>query len=319
MSIRPSTRWGFSLVELLVVIAIVGVLIALLLPAVQAARESARRTQCTNNLKQVGLATLNFYDASRVMPTGGSTWSLVALRTGAGHMAYPPHQTIGWMVQLLPFLEESNVQDIQGTDASYYNWHLLRQKPIACYFCPSRRGLTVKNGGYGVAAMNDYCAMVGPGNGFNVAQAAYPNHAVVVHFPAVIRVKDITDGTTKSVMFSEKRLQPEAYEAPIGDSWHDDQGYYQGWDADTIRMTSCSVAVDGWFPCTLGVDTPMPNMTAAESMSFGNSLGSAHAAGIYAVFADGSVRMVSYDINQPILESLANRHDGLLIEMTGVY
>jgi prepilin-type N-terminal cleavage/methylation domain-containing protein len=304
LEIRTSS--GFSLVELLVVIAIVGVLIALLLPAVQAARESARRTQCVNNLKQIGLASLNFYDAGRVMPTGGDFWSFSITRGAGGHAAYPPKQQIGWTVQILPFLEESQVQDIQDEN-------ILRKTPIACYFCPSRRGMTVKTNFYGVRAMNDYCGVVGPGNEWNAA--TYPNHAVIVHYPAVVRMKDITDGTTRSAMFSEKRMEPDAYEI-IQNPWYDDQGYYQGWDGDTIRMTHSNPNLVGTNSYVLAMDAPLP--TGFPATALGNSLGSAHAAGVYAVFADGSVRMISYEINQQVLDSLSNRHDGLVVEMTGV-
>jgi prepilin-type N-terminal cleavage/methylation domain-containing protein/prepilin-type processing-associated H-X9-DG protein len=310
---------GFSLVELLVVIAIVGILIALVLPAVQGAREAARRAQCINNLKQIGLASLNFYEAGHAMPTGGADHASSVTRGPGGHVAFPPKQQIGWMVQILAFLEESPVQDIQ-------NEMVLRSKPIACYFCPSRRGPTTKPHAYGggQAAMNDYCAVTGPGNSWHYASSDYPNIEVVVHHPAVCRMKDIVDGTSKSAMFSEKRLFLEAYTEAHPDSWHDNQGYYQGWDADTIRMTSCAPADVGLGPttawlCQPAMDTPAkPGWNANESTEYGNSLGSAHAGGVNMVFADGSVRMISYEIDRTLLDALSNRRDGKPTEMSGL-
>ena len=97
-SFAPRARRGFTLVELLVVIAIIGILVALLLPAVQAAREAARRTQCTNNLKQLGLAVHNYENTNKELPPGGLT------PTGGsyGH---------SWWVRILPYIEQGNVYD----------------------------------------------------------------------------------------------------------------------------------------------------------------------------------------------------------------
>lgn len=138
---------GFTLVELLVVIAIIGVLIALLLPAVQAAREAARRTQCKNNLKQVGIATQGFVDVYKHFPTGGTKNdpSFDAYFTG-GKPNGPLRQCLGWAYQLLPFLEQSNVKDAaaalnDGTGAKNA-LRVLADTPITMYNCPSRRGPT---------------------------------------------------------------------------------------------------------------------------------------------------------------------------------
>src|SRR5436189_2677228 len=101
MSRRSPTARGFTLIELLVVIAIIGVLIALLLPAVQQAREAARRAQCTNNLKQIGLAMHNYLSASKTFPGNFADWN------GGG--LGMPHT---WMVQLLPNIDQSQLYDM---------------------------------------------------------------------------------------------------------------------------------------------------------------------------------------------------------------
>jgi prepilin-type N-terminal cleavage/methylation domain-containing protein len=102
-------RWGFTLVELLVVIAIIGVLIALLLPAVQKVREAANRTQCANNLKQIGLAMHNFHDTYGVFPTqGDQSWTGISYDSSLAPLGYK-YQLAGWLFQILPFIEQDNL------------------------------------------------------------------------------------------------------------------------------------------------------------------------------------------------------------------
>lgn len=138
--LRPTSR-GFTLVELLVVIAIIGVLVSLLLPAVQAAREAARRAQCVNNLKQMGLGWLNFESSNRSLPCGG--WS--AYYVGDPQMGAGRGQPGGWMYQILPFVEQSAVYKITDdgnkaiTAAQKAQSITLQQSIISFYSCPTRR------------------------------------------------------------------------------------------------------------------------------------------------------------------------------------
>lgn len=152
MTTRSSDlRRGFTLVELLVVIAIIGILVALLLPAIQAAREAARRTQCRNNLKNIGLAVLNFEGSMKQFPTGGTSpdvrieWFLRDSLTGTpptpnsnprGMPNGPLEQGLGWLYQILPFLEQGAVKNLNRMED-------LSQNPIPLYNCPSRRGITM--------------------------------------------------------------------------------------------------------------------------------------------------------------------------------
>jgi prepilin-type N-terminal cleavage/methylation domain-containing protein/prepilin-type processing-associated H-X9-DG protein len=164
MAAKHSNRLrGFTLVELLVVIAIIGILVALLLPAIQAAREAARRTQCRNNLKNIGLAVHNLHDTYKFFPTGGmgpnpdianylrdtGTQPNKVLRRGPANG--PLEQGLGWMYQILPFLEEGAVQSLVTSDA-------LTKVGIGLYNCPSRRGITFHpNSGISLV---DYAAVV---------------------------------------------------------------------------------------------------------------------------------------------------------------
>ena len=130
---RRRGRLGFTLVELLVVIAIIGILIALLLPAVQSAREAARRSQCTNNMKQIGLAIHNYHDTYRGF-FGGANISCTVL-TGA----LIPYTTTAWSTAILPFMEEGNVYDMYNMNVSCYD--VLNQPAVSAiiggYMCPS--------------------------------------------------------------------------------------------------------------------------------------------------------------------------------------
>ena len=129
-------RRGFTLVELLVVIAIIGILVALLLPAIQAAREAARRTQCKNQLKQIGLAIQNHADTHRVFPTGGAgPHPDIANYVANGRPFGPDKQGLGWAYQILPYLEEGAIQGLT-TQVQ------LQAAAVPLYVCPSRRSVS---------------------------------------------------------------------------------------------------------------------------------------------------------------------------------
>ena len=140
---------GFTLVELLVVIAIIGVLVALLLPAVQAAREAARRSQCQNHLKQIGLGTLNFESTYQHFPSGGWNVSWTAdPNRGVG-----PDQPGSWIYNLLSFIEQGNLRELGagatiGSPAFEEASIKLHQTPIATFNCPSRRAAAIYPASY---------------------------------------------------------------------------------------------------------------------------------------------------------------------------
>jgi prepilin-type N-terminal cleavage/methylation domain-containing protein len=132
---RRSSSRGFTLVELLVVVAIIGILVGLLLPAIQAARESARRVDCTNRLRQMGLAIHHHVDSLGVFPTGGTTYNpRIEDYVVNGKPLGPDQQGLGWSYQILPYLEEAAIKGLTTSDQ-------LQAAIIPLYVCPSRRAV----------------------------------------------------------------------------------------------------------------------------------------------------------------------------------
>ena len=152
MNSKRTRSPAFTLVELLVVIAIIGILIALLLPAIQAAREAARRIQCKDNLKNIGLACQNHADTHKVFPTGGAGFGdRLECYVQNGKPFGPDKQGWSWAYQLLPYLEEGSLHGLVKTEQ-------VQSTPVPLYNCPSRRGPTLYNNPsqFGTAYLMDY-------------------------------------------------------------------------------------------------------------------------------------------------------------------
>jgi prepilin-type N-terminal cleavage/methylation domain-containing protein/prepilin-type processing-associated H-X9-DG protein len=321
-------RRAFTLVELLVVIAIIGVLVALLLPAVQAAREASRRSKCMNSLRQFGLAFHNHNDVVGLFPDGGENWSPTAYpRTfQQGAPATAPNQNWGWGYQILPYIEQTNVWTDPSDDR-------VRGATLPIYFCSSRRkpmaiivgptnppipaGMLDYVGNAGTEAFLDPIqTQVVNGIGVDIPGAAVGNgtDGVVVRRPGgfpnrgqSLRLAIITDGTSNTLLIGEKRLRVEN----IGRAQpHDDQGYTSGWDRDEVCW--CNVP-------------PEPDRRGQDGFY---QFGSAHPSGFNSVFCDGSVRVIRYNIqsnNNPtatnplgVWQRLCKRDDGMTVDDAGL-
>ena len=296
MSCPRRDRGGFTLVELLVVIAIIGVLVALLLPAVQAARESARRTQCSNQLRQMGLAVHNHHDTLGRFPTGGQfPWSV--------DMADGKNLGPGWPYQILNFTEQVSLYD-QGKQNGIAS---IRGVRLKMYFCPSRRQIATVGGN----VLMDYASATPADSPGSWDQYWYGKvHEVepsAVYRGVIVRSGSnrettfgkIPDGSSNVICIGEKWLNAKKYQT--GD-WHDDCGWTDGWDPDTVRYT-------GYPLCK---DTKIP--TAGEGYQFGG----AHPAVSMSLFGDGSVHGLSFDIDPVTLNRLGDCFDGNVIDKTGI-
>jgi len=301
----------------LVVIAIIGVLVALLLPAVQAARESARRMQCQNHLKQMGLAFHNHHDTFNHLPTGGWGWNWV----GDPDLGFGPGQPGGWTYNILPFIEQKNLREIgMGTAGPLKEAELVRlvSVPIKFYHCPSRRPAKLypvpnkptNAPAVGMGAKCDYGVNCGDQhaneNGGNKPSSVPTGFSGILYNMSQVRMAQITDGTSNTLMIGEKYLSPRNYEN--GADAADNENLYVGFDNDIARsMNDYS---------TTGTATPIrfpPRQDTKLTIDI-HVFGSAHSSGFNAALCDGSVRMISYSIDSAQYKRLGNIADGETID-----
>ncbi len=303
-------RTGFTLVELLVVIAIIGILIALLLPAVQSAREAARRMQCSNNLKQIGLALHNYHAAHGVFPPGGITKipkSTCLLAGVEGSDGGAP-----WSVFILPFLEQMsqyNQYDFKKSFASLW-WeqsagnHTVQFRPNSAFQCPSD---PVSSGD---RCNTNYFACQGGGatpkchGSASIGRAFFDNG--LFHNNSSVKIEQIRDGSSNVFMVGETNLCP-LEEGQAG-------GPYGSWDS-ALRVTSGTYT----FPMNLsgamyGINTQYKSYNPLRTFT-GNvaaaTFGSHHPGGCNFAMADGSVHFLSENMDINSYRSLGIRDDGL--------
>lgn len=300
---------AFTLVELLVVITIVGILIALLLPAVQAAREAARRAQCSNNLKQTGLAMLNYESSYSTYPPGGMG---------------PPGALTSFWVRLLAYVEQNSIYDgYSYTEGGYIggasytnNYNLLRNKEFAFMRCPSstlpRLVLASEDHDYANIASATYAGVSGGGDDDTTTTEVQAldtlgrvsSRGVLVACRAV-PVAEISDGTSHTIVVGEQSDWLMSDTLRQADCWH---GFPMGpidppTSTDNRQMNLTCV----YHPI---------NMKTLPAYGVGNNCGpnspiqSAHPGGAHVLFADGSAQFLSEAIGINVLYDLANRDDG---------
>lgn len=303
LSIRAARNGGFTLVELLVVIAIIGILVGLLLPAVQAAREAARRMQCGNNLKQVGLALHNYHDVHNSLPPGWVDWQ--------GVWASPARSAHA-NVSILPFLEQGNVEERYDYDVPWdhaNNQELATLMPDV-YACPSAPG----------------AGDVGP-DGFQTSDYAYTRsasdwfahegreHAMfeINHFR---KFRDVIDGLTNTIMVYESAGRTKSYVYGVQTAppdWWD--GSHRAWtgnfNASWFYPAEFTLDPNGgepevtWFVGSRIINTH--NWTSPYAF---------HPGGIQISLGDGSVRFLNENVSVDVINGLTSINGG---EVVGAY
>jgi len=321
-----ASRRGFTLIELLVVIAIIAILIGLLVPAVQKVREAAARTQCTNNLKQIGLAMQNYHDQNKTLPPGVGPWGCC---WGT------------WMVYILPYIEETNMftpyKNLGGNDktngglryASSTNFTFTSSMRVQTFTCPSDNlspgaigGITQHN--YAVNAGNTSLFQVAlNGVAFGGAPFAYYNFAWTTNaavkaqfgetFPdgdasgisqpnsGGVKITHITDGTSNTMMASEVIIgQGSDYR---GFTWWGGAAGFTGWNTpnsgtDVMEGAGCNVGATYGLPCVSTSTTALPRMAVARSQHNGRG-------GVNVVFCDGHVSWVTNSVTFAIWQAMS--------------
>jgi prepilin-type N-terminal cleavage/methylation domain-containing protein len=275
--VTMSRSRGFTLIELLVVIAIIAILIALLLPAVQQAREAARRTQCRNNLHQLGIALHNYHDTHRCFPPGRvpNGWS--------------------WGPMLFPFLDETTLYNACNFSMPVNPWpqggnQTARKTPLAQFWCPSNPSVTVTPFAceYG-HAQSCYAACSGD------CTSAYSCLSGVICFKyndatknSRTRIRDIRDGTSQTIAMGEYTRREDCYR------WICESRY-----TSTARMTGNPI-----------------NMVASldGGAAWWSAFGSDHEGGAFFLFCDGQVRFLSENIDTTAFRSLGTRAGNELVD-----
>ncbi len=313
---------GFTLIELLVVIAIIAILIALLLPAVQQAREAARRSQCKNNMKQIGLALHNYHDVFTSFPIGAGSKTI-------------------WQWRLLPYVDQApaynatnwNGQFYSHVDPCYANNALFIDLVVPTYICPSspfgNEALEAHLTHHDCGMAQDYVGITGatPDPGGRVKHCTervmgwsagyYCDNGMLIAY-RVTRMRDCTDGTSNTMIVAEQSGQANGKETSANAL-----GGWVGWvnggfdPGDLPNVGGGAGGSSGSYTTGLTTVKDAPNAHwfsgSPHQYSSNTPINSFHVGGIHILLTDGSVRFISENIDLNTLHRLAVRDDGFTL------
>ena len=307
----PLARLGFTLIELLVVIAIIGVLIALLLPAIQQAREAARRSQCRSNLKQMGLALQSYHDANGRFPPQ-KVWGGGNSYINSGHTCNPTSDNycgpgFSFFVHLLPLIDQTQVYDMINFDTSWNRseQNTARSVNIATFLCPSdASSLAFRNGNY---ATTNYTLMSGTGDR---AWCPYPQvsretHANGFGYFYGLMIDEITDGLSQTIAMGEftrnrpwqnVRVNGECYDSGSGVTTDRRRG---------MRWISPDPVRGHLMNAQRTPNPPQPDCTDwANETNYCETgdypMTSEHQGGAHALIGDGAVVFITDSVDLPV-------------------
>ncbi len=306
-----SRRWraprGFTLVELLVVIAIIGILIALLLPAVQAAREAARRSQCTNNLKQIGLGMHNYHDRSLSFPFGYIEYA------GAPNENYL-HRRTCWFQEVWPFVEQQPLYDQYMRDTQLWVMDVdpdVRDAVVDGFTCPSDGSQPALggSGGYRSGAsgfQGNYVVC----SGNRIMYYGTTDLNGMFFRRSAVNFADVIDGTSNTLMASEGIVRGSANTG----GWGGAGGYWGGaphaaYGFTTLEPPNTPLA-DRVYSCKSTTWPQAPCLSTAGTNDHRNFARSYHPGGVNAALADGAVRFISDTIDLTTYHALGTRRLG---------
>lgn len=278
---RSSPKRGFTLIELLVVIAIIAVLIALLLPAVQQAREAARRSQCKNNLKQIGIAMHNYHEQFGTYPPGivpaATLWTNCSIMSNGTAVPDTNNRAWGWGTFLLPNLDQAPLYDLLKPDGcrmpnanATYGTQTPLQQPIPAYVCPSDPGAPIATTHQSYTKSN-----------YMISEA-------MGDVRTRVKERDVTDGLSNTMMHAERAFNVTA---PVGKR-----------QTGGIAFGRSNTTDAGFkFRVSWPINTPSPNndpnsATNSDAGCVRHVISSMHSGGAHVLMGDGSVRFVSENI-----------------------